>query len=774
MFKKLLLLVLVVVLFAAPFVGRWLYHYEGQYQPDPVPRPDLSNIEQPAPEIEAFADQPAALTPGTVVVDRSHENRVRMTELNLLQARLSARGQRLEAADSFDDLEQLLRYARSLIVVSPGTDWTADEVEVVHSFVDKGGRLLLITDPTRFMVDFDEYDYLVFDYDSPHMNTLASEFGLIFQSDYLYNTTNNEGNFRNIRLTDFADDPLTAGLEQVVFYAAHSIETEEPALITAGGETRSSASQRSDPLPVAALAAEGQVLALGDLIFLTEPYNAAYDNDRFIANIADFLGGAARTYELADFPYFFGKQVDLVYVGDPLLDSDFVSSSGQLQETFAQAGKELIFQDADSETQDTLLLGLYEEAEEVEPYLAGAQVTLLITPTQPAEEPEPPAEKPSPPPTPAPAATETLTTTESATSTLEISVTTETEITPTVEISPSHKNHIAIESVGDMVLTGTSLLLLQREGERDVLLVLAHTETGLENAVERLGSGDLEGCLLRETTTPTPTVLALCPTGEVEAGKGAGGWQEPEPKPSPPPAIPTPEPPVTDTETVPPTPEPTPAELPAEPEGAILVVALDKGEGRYDSMTGADDWKAILQTRYEVTVWSLAKDGPPDSEAIFEYDLVIWDFGDFDADAAMDEMSDALFSLMFGEIPFVLTGAFAGGSDTEAVQRDLQVSDASHPVAKGFADGEVISFVPSPSGTEYAIGLMEDSSGEEGYNVVMVRGPDSEEAGSPSLLAVEDEYSGLRLGLVGFPIYLLPEDAKSRLVTNLVDWLLSP
>jgi hypothetical protein len=764
MLKKLLLLVLVVVLFAAPFVGRWLYHYEGQYQPGAVPRPDLSAIEQPAPEIEPFADQPAALAPGVVVVDLSHENRVRMTELNLLQARLSARGQQLAAADSFDDLQQMLRYARALIVVSPGTDWTADEVEVIRSFVDKGGRLLLITDPTRFVVDFDEYDYLVFDYDSPHMNTLASEFGLIFQSDYLYNTVDNEGNFRNIRLTDFGDDPLTAGLKQVVFYATHSIETKEPVLITARGETRSSASQRTDPLPVAALAADGQVLALGDLIFLTEPYNAAYDNDRFVAHIADFLGGASRTYELADFPYFFGEQVDLVYVGEPLLDSDLVSSSGKLQELFAQADKELVVQEADSETQDTLLLGLYEEAEEAEPYLAGAQVTLLITPTETTEEPESPAEKPAP----APAATETLTTTPGMTPTLEISVTTETEVTPTVEMSPTHKNHIAIESVGDMVLTGTSLLLLQNEGERDVLLVLAHTETGLENAVERLGSGDLEDCLVQETTTPTPTVLALCPTGEVEAGQGGGGWQEPEPKPSPPPAIPTPKPPVTGTETVTPTVEP-----PAEPEGAILVVAVDKGEGRYDSMTGAADWKAILQTRYDVTVWSLAEDGPPDSDAILEYDLVVWDFGDFDADAAMDEISDALFAVMFGEIPFVMSGAFAGSSDTVAVQRDLQISDASHPVAKGFTDGEVISFVPSPSGSEYAIGVIEGVD-EPGYNVVMVRGPDSEEAGNPSLVVAEDEMSGLRLGIVGFPIYLLPEEAKSRLVTNLVDWLLNP
>ncbi len=97
---------------------------------------------------------------------------------------------------------------------------------LVREFVAKGGRLLLVADPTRFVVEWDEYDYLVFDYDAPHMNTLSTEFGLIFQADYLYNTVENEGNFRNIGLTQFGDDALVAGLERVVFYAAHSIETE--------------------------------------------------------------------------------------------------------------------------------------------------------------------------------------------------------------------------------------------------------------------------------------------------------------------------------------------------------------------------------------------------------------------------------------------------------------------------------------------------------------------------------------------------------------------
>ncbi|MGD9048316.1 MAG: hypothetical protein PVF77_09700, partial [Anaerolineae bacterium] len=298
MLKKLAIILLALALLVIPTVGRWFYHYEGSYQPGRVARPNLEQIEALLPETQPFVDREVETTPGTILVDLAHGNRVDMAELNVLQARLSARGQRLEPIIQAEDLARQLHYARALIIVSPGLDWTPDEIQQVQRFVDKGGRLLLVTDPTRFDVIYDEWDiYVGLDHDAPHLNDLAAHFGLVFQSDYLYNTVENEGNFRNIRLTDFADHPLTEGLDRIVFFAAHSIVSEEPALISAGGETHSSTSERVGDLPVGLLAADGAVLALGDLTFMTEPYNAVYDNDRFIAHIADFLSQGQRQYE---------------------------------------------------------------------------------------------------------------------------------------------------------------------------------------------------------------------------------------------------------------------------------------------------------------------------------------------------------------------------------------------------------------------------------------------------------------------------------------------
>jgi hypothetical protein len=62
----------------------------------------------------------------------------------------------------------------------------------------------------------------------------------------------------------------------------------------------------------------------------------------------------------------------------------------------------------------------------------------------------------------------------------------------------------------------------------------------------------------------------------------------------------------------------------------------------------------------------------------------------------------------------------------------------------------------------------------EAGTVVFARGPDSDEAGAPSVVVEEDPFTGQRIGLVGLPLYLLPRDVQSELVLNMVDWMLAP
>ena len=159
---------------------------------------------------------------------------------------------------------------------------------------------------------------------------------------------------------------------------------------------------------------------------------------------------------------------------------------------------------------------------------------------------------------------------------------------------------------------------------------------------------------------------------------------------------------------------------------------------------------------------------------MLDYDLLIWSFGDFEVeDALEDEEADALLAVMFGGIPFLMSGAYVGGSGLEAVQSDIQNSDTSHPVADGFEVREVIQFVGTPSGAEYETGVVEEPGEGEG-TVILVRGPGSEEAGAPSVVVQEDEFTETRLGFIAFPLYLLPEEAQTRLVLNMVEWMLAP
>ncbi len=754
--RKLPVVVLALILLVLPLVGRWFYFYEGRYQPGAVVRPDLSQIQPSLPETQPYSEREIAASPGTALLDLAHANRVRMAELNVLQARLASRGQLLEPLTEVADLAGKLRYAQSLIIVSPGQDWTAEEIQQVVHFVDKGGRLLLVTDPTRFVPLFDEWDqYVGLDHDAPHINDLAARFGLTFQTDYLYNTSENAGNFRNIRLSDFAGHPLTQGLDELVFFATHSIRSEEPGLIVANGETRSSTSEVDRDLTVGLLAADGAVLALGDLTFLTEPQNAVYDNDRFVANIADFLSSAQREYELADFPFFFEDEVDLVYAGEPLLDSSLVEGSSTLQNLFEQAGKVLTVRAAEDDAHDTLIVGLYRQASEVESFLGTAGVTLLITPTQTIEGDEEPSptEVPSQPASGAP--TETPIPEPALMSEPEPEGPEETDEQP----EPATRNRVKIEPLGEMTVVGTSVLLLQQDVDRAVMVVLSDTEADLETALDRLAVGDLGSCLLHQAEGSPPSQVALCSTSTAGPAGQDGGWEEPDADSEPP----APEPSVP--------PETVPSERPDEPPAGILVVALDEGEGRYDSKTSAEDYAALLREQFPITIWSISQDGPLNEEELSSYDLIIWTAGDYDQGLS-EENSDLLFSLLLDGIPAILSGAYAGDTETEAIQRDLQVQDPTHPLARGFEAGEVIEFVSAPSGEDYAVGVLDEVQ-EEGSSTVFVRGPNSEESGIPSIVALSDDSIGFRLVYIGFPFYLLPEAAKAQLAQNAVPWLLN-
>lgn len=270
--RKLLFMVLIVCIVVG---AQTLFFYRGIYSAPPMNVCDTEDIQVSLHLPTEFIDVHGTGY-GTVLVDSSHANGFEPEELNLLAYRIISRGCSIEYSEGNASLEERLANASAYIVISPATAFSREEVEEIRTFVDHGGRLMLIDDPTRPAPESKD-----------RMNTLSTEFGIVYWNDYLYNLKENDGNFRYIYLTDFENTSITKNVSKIVFYTACSISPLENGIIFTDENTYSSireAPGRYSPVVLT----DSKVLAIGDLTFFTEPYNVL-DNNQLISNIADFL-----------------------------------------------------------------------------------------------------------------------------------------------------------------------------------------------------------------------------------------------------------------------------------------------------------------------------------------------------------------------------------------------------------------------------------------------------------------------------------------------------
>jgi len=516
-------LVVVLLLIALPSLVRWA-RFNTANGPDaaepPVYQPAGLAEFAPTPAAAPFVDE-AKAGDGLVLLDLAHDNRFDVQEIGYLDSRLAARGYELVGYQE-GNLANALRPVNAFITIAPMTSFTTEEIQAVTDFLDRGGRLFMAGDPTRFRLEFeDDFEDLTplgyrVESDQLPLNSLANEFDLNYLGDYVYNTVESEGNYRNIIIPSdgFAPDRLTVGLDKVAFYGSHSLQVENDALalLKADDDTYSSATDRPGGLVLAALAHNGQVLAVGDIDFLSEPYFNVFDNSRFIAQIANFLAHDERSRTLADFPYFFGDEIDLVYTGDPELGPDTFDEIIAWQAAFRDTGRTLTLTGEPARDHDTLYVGLYNQADEVTGYLTAEGITLLIEPpiqfTESAVggEPDGPSE-----PSEGVDAEESNDSEEEAEKAPESSADDGAE-----DSSASEDEEPEIRTVnsdlGIVHMAGTALILLTEELGRPKLVILTASAEGLESTIDRLialmpagAEQTLADCLLQGN-------LALCPT----------------------------------------------------------------------------------------------------------------------------------------------------------------------------------------------------------------------------------------------------------------------
>ncbi len=300
--KKSILIRIAIVLagILVLFLGRGFFFYSGVYSPPPSEMPSYENIIAPAVPSTEFSDVYEE-GEGIVLIDLAHDNTLDIEDLNVLMLRLVSRGLTIEFFNVGDDLEEKLLGeedeedeeegdeedleeelpADTFIIVCPQGEFSKEERETIGKFVDDGGKLLLIADPTRL----------------GKMNSLSLDFGLIFEPDYLYNLKENEANYRNIFVTGFKENVITKNLEKIALYTVGSISSAEYGIALVDENTFSSLIESRRELSPITLGKEGKVLAIYDLTFITEPYNGILDNNQLISNIADWLAIPAEEEE---------------------------------------------------------------------------------------------------------------------------------------------------------------------------------------------------------------------------------------------------------------------------------------------------------------------------------------------------------------------------------------------------------------------------------------------------------------------------------------------
>ena len=358
------------------FVGAYFYFYQGSY--DPLPSEQL-RTQHITPPVSSFTNS-ETISPvqrGTLLVDMGHSNGFSRDEISSFLNEISRRGYSLEflelssggkkLSEGGNGLAEQLRSVDSFLVIQPSRPFSNEEAVLVHQFVEeKGGKLLLIADPTR----------------NHRMNSLSKEFGITFRPDYLHNSVDYDLNFQNIYISDFKPDKLTDGLGRIALYAAGSLESANGGLAVADGNTQSTFVERVEPLYPMARSEQGGVVALTDLTFLIPPQSTIVNNPRLISNLADFLTTSERSFDLADFPYFLDEATEIILGRPSLLDAGVGMTS--VLSGFQVASEIRNVPDPNS---DLVYLGLYDDAPSVAQYLQLAGVEIgdeLRTPFTPA------------------------------------------------------------------------------------------------------------------------------------------------------------------------------------------------------------------------------------------------------------------------------------------------------------------------------------------------------------------------------------------------------
>jgi hypothetical protein len=364
--KKQRLLIGLICL-ALPILLRTVWFYHGIYLGNPdvrIPEYDALSIPQPALSTLPAPEPASNSKKVTVLFDQAHVNKFTLAEIEPFRNYLLSQGAEILSMDYADALASLLKKSDAFVIITPTKEYSDQDIEAIEEFVLRGGRLVVVADPTRSYSEYDterEESVIL-------ANAILQSFDLSFRNDYVYNLTHNEGNFRNVYVHPAGYSEITQGAKEMVFYSAHSLESNSGNVLVGEESTLSSLDDKGGNLPVAVLDVSGNVLALGDMTFMTNPYYQVSDNYRLVQNIVEFLISGIRKKTLSDFPNLFKQPITVRLNVGITLDQDLLLAIADLKDVYSRDDLTVTMDEQTVGASDRILIGIYPPGDDLNPF----------------------------------------------------------------------------------------------------------------------------------------------------------------------------------------------------------------------------------------------------------------------------------------------------------------------------------------------------------------------------------------------------------------------
>ncbi len=232
-----------------------------------------------------------------IVIDRSHANGFTRDQIqpfvrSLVEAGHEVRFHGSGGQQQFqsEGINSSLRGADALVVIAPQKPFATGEVKGVTDFADRGGRVLMLAEPSRTEVSGGLMSGISVTQVSTELTSISSQFDMAVGTGYLYNMHDNANNFQHVYATPPNESQSIEGVERAVFQRATPVAangSSAEVLLTATNRTHLSTTRANEQYAVAARS--GNATVIGDATFLNPSYYTNGDNEALIGHAIEFL-----------------------------------------------------------------------------------------------------------------------------------------------------------------------------------------------------------------------------------------------------------------------------------------------------------------------------------------------------------------------------------------------------------------------------------------------------------------------------------------------------